>query len=89
MKLNDIFTFGKFKGHNLKEVMAEHGSYVGWCFDNIPNFHIEPKDMEEQFLKGYKQWKLEGCKGLETRYCRHSDKSKEIPYECDLSYQID
>lgn len=89
MKLYDTFTFGKFKGYTLKYVMANKGSYVGWCLENIPNFHIEPKNMEEQFLKGYKQWKLDGCKEFELRYCRPSVKSKEIPYESDLSYQVD
>ena len=34
MELNDIFDFGKFKGLSLKQVMVEHGSYVGWCLEN-------------------------------------------------------
>lgn len=65
--MNNIFTFGKFKGLTLKEVMAKHGSYVGWCLENIPNFHIEPKDMEEHFLKNYSKWK-ESHKGMVVHY---------------------
>ena len=53
MKLNDIFDFGKFKGLSLKKVMAEHGSYVGWCLENIPNFHIQPEELEDAFLINY------------------------------------
>ena len=51
MKTNDVFSFGKFKGQTLKEVMAEHGSYVGWCLENIPNFHIEPKKYGRAFFR--------------------------------------
>lgn len=67
MKTNDVFSFGKFKGQTLKEVMAEHGSYVGWCLENIPNFHIEPKNMEEHFLDGYNKWK-KNHKGMSIHY---------------------
>lgn len=67
MKSNDVFTFGKFKGLTLKRVMSEHGSYVGWCLENIPNFHIEPKDMEEHFLRGYIKWKKD-TKGMTVHY---------------------
>lgn len=67
MKINDIFLFGKFKGHTLKEVMAEHGSYVGWCLENIPNFHIEPKDVEEHFLNNFNKWK-QNHKGVTVHY---------------------
>lgn len=57
MKLTDIFEFGKYKGLTLKEVCAEHGSYVGWCIENIPDFHIEPKNVEDAFLRGHERWK--------------------------------
>ena len=57
MKLNDKFTFGKFKGQTLKSVMANKGSYVGWCLDNIPGFHIEPNDVEKAFVAQYDKWK--------------------------------
>ena len=67
MKLNDIFNFGKFKGLPLKKVMAEHGSYVGWCLENIPNFHIQPKELETVFLINYNIWK-EKHKGMTVKY---------------------
>ena len=67
MELNDIFDFGKFKGLSLKQVMAEHGSYVGWCLENIPNFQIQPEDVEEAFLRNYNIWK-EDHKGMTVKY---------------------
>ena len=67
MELNDIFDFGKFKGLSLKQVMAEHGSYVGWCLENIPNFHIQPEDVEDAFLINYNIWK-EDHKGMTVKY---------------------
>ena len=67
MKLNDIFNFGKFKGFSLKKVMAEHGSYVGWCLENIPNFHIQPEELEDTFLINYNIWK-EKHKGMTVKY---------------------
>lgn len=42
MKLSDLFTFGKYKGKTLKQVLEqENAAYVVWCIKNIPNFSIE------------------------------------------------
>lgn len=42
MKLSDLFTFGKYKGKILKQVLEqENAAYVVWCIKNIPNFSIE------------------------------------------------
>lgn len=57
MKLLDKFTFGKHKGQTLKYVLQNHGTYAVWCLKNIPNFNIEPKELQEKFLRGYQQWK--------------------------------
>lgn len=75
MKIDDVFSFGKYKGYTLKEVMAEHGSYVGWCLENIPSFHIEPMDMEKHFLKNYNKWK-KNHKGMTVHY---SSRKRSLP----------
>lgn len=42
MKLSDLFTFGKYNGKTLKQVLEqENAAYVVWCIKNIPNFSIE------------------------------------------------
>lgn len=42
MKLSDLFTFGKYKGKTLKQVLEqENAAYVVRCIKNIPNFSIE------------------------------------------------
>ena len=63
MTENDIFTFGKFKGKPLNWVMANHGSYVGWCLDNVSGFDIEPRNLKEAFVAGYNEWKRRGMRG--------------------------
>lgn len=57
MKLLDKFTFGKYKGQTLKYILQNHGTYVMWCLKNINNFNIEPKELQEKFLRKYQQWK--------------------------------
>ena len=57
MKLLDKFTFGKYKGQTLNYVLENHGTYAVWCLKNITNFNIEPKELQEKFLRGYQQWK--------------------------------
>lgn len=67
MKMTETFTFGKFKGQTLKSVCANHGSYVGWCLENVPEFRIEPKNVEDAFLRGYERWK-QNHSGLTMTY---------------------
>lgn len=57
MKLDDVFTFGKHKGKNLKTVMENYGSYVGWCVENVKGFDIEPPELKSKFMAGYQKWK--------------------------------
>lgn len=57
MVMENVFTFGKHKGKTLKWVLENHGSYVGWCLENIPNFHLEPQSLEDEFVRKYNAWK--------------------------------
>lgn len=50
--INDVFTFGKFKGKTILEVLENKPSYIVWCIENIKNFTIDPvlsKELLEQY----------------------------------------
>lgn len=34
------FTFGKYTGHDIKEIILSHIGYVMWCFENIKGFQL-------------------------------------------------
>lgn len=35
-----VFTFGKYKGETIKQVLLTHIGYIVWCFENIENFFL-------------------------------------------------
>lgn len=50
--INDMFTFGKFKGKTILEVLENKPSYIVWCIENVKNFRIDPvlsKELLEQY----------------------------------------
>lgn len=55
MKLKDSFTFGKYKGKTLRQVLEqENAAYVVWCINNIPSFSIE-EPYQTRLLSKYKR----------------------------------
>jgi hypothetical protein len=42
-KLDTKFSFGKFKGKSLEEVIEIQLSYINWCVQNISGFFISPE----------------------------------------------
>lgn len=55
MKLDDEFTFGKYKGKTLGTVLNEKncGLYLMWCLENIKDFHLEPQHLEQTIRERY------------------------------------
>jgi len=45
MNLEDSFTFGKHKGHQIEDVIEDDPSYIEWCCDN------EVVDFDEETLE--------------------------------------
>lgn len=43
MKTEDKFSFGKYKGKTLQEVLSDNCDYVWWCLQNIEYFTVEPE----------------------------------------------
>ena len=46
------FTFGKFKGKTVEEVLDLQPSYIDWCIINLEHFYIS-----ESVLQGIKRFK--------------------------------
>jgi len=46
--LSDIFPFGKYKGKSLEYVLREDRAYLDWCVQNIKDFAISEKILNEQ-----------------------------------------
>ena len=44
--LDSEFTFGKFKGHNVGQILIDKPWYVEWCLINIKNFVIDSKSVD-------------------------------------------
>ena len=45
--LDSIFTFGKFKGKTVKEVIELQPSYLDWCLKSIDSFSISENVITE------------------------------------------
>ncbi len=45
--LNSTFTFGKFNGKTLKEVIEIQPGYIDWCAINLGHFHIDYEVMKQ------------------------------------------
>lgn len=45
--LESKFTFGKFEGKTLREVIEVEPSYIDWCSLNLDHFYISANTIEE------------------------------------------
>ncbi len=39
--LNDVLTFGKHKGEQIRRVINVDNQYISWCVFNIPGFRLD------------------------------------------------
>jgi hypothetical protein len=42
--LDSVFSFGKFKGLSLSQILLVQTSYVNWCLENLDHFYILMED---------------------------------------------
>lgn len=47
LKPTDAFTFGKYKGRLIKEVIEQDPSYVVWAADNVKGFNLSPQMLKK------------------------------------------
>jgi hypothetical protein len=43
LDLKNHFTFGKYRGTTIAEVIEDDISYVGWCLKNVKDFKLDKK----------------------------------------------
>lgn len=46
-KLEDVMTFGKYKGKKIEDVLSENPSYLVWAHDDIKWFKLEQEIYDE------------------------------------------
>lgn len=44
--LNTVFTFGKYEGMSVQEVVNIQPSYIDWCAINLDHFYIDDSEIE-------------------------------------------
>ena len=49
--LDSIFTFGKFKGKSLEEILSIQTSYIKWCILNVAHFVLTQETLEQILLQ--------------------------------------
>lgn len=71
--LATVFDFGKHKGETLSDVIEREPSYINWCVNNIPEFQLshrainEIKDVFPDFIISKKLYE-EACVAYEQLY---------------------
>ena len=45
--LDTIFTFGKFSGKTIREILELHPFYIEWCLLNLDHFYVSEETIEE------------------------------------------
>lgn len=43
--IDTVFTFGKYEGMSVKEVVSIQPSYIGWCAVNLDHFYIDNSEI--------------------------------------------
>ena len=53
--LESIFTFGKFEGLTVSQVLINQPTYVNWCIENLDHFYILEQDqlIIKSIFKGF------------------------------------
>lgn len=57
-RLSDQFTFGKFKGYSLSDVIEINPSYIYWCLDTLPESFIILDEAMEELRMIYSTFKI-------------------------------
>lgn len=45
-ELNSKFTFGKYKGEKVKDIMEQDDQYVRWCIDSVHFFELSEEALD-------------------------------------------
>lgn len=80
--LETTFTFGKYKGKNVEEVLAIQPSYLNWCAINLEYFYVSEEVMDEiKAVTPNFTFSDEAIKILDKKYCKWRDENRANDYE--------
>lgn len=80
--LETTFTFGKYKGKNVEEVLAIQPSYLNWCAINLEHFYVSEEVMDEiKFITPNFTFSDEAIEILDKKYCEWHDENETSDYE--------
>lgn len=67
--LDTEFTFGKFKGHTVRQILDLQPSYIDWCAINLDHFYITENVISEiKTIKPGFSLTTEGQQKLDEKY---------------------
>lgn len=75
--LNSQFTFGKFEGKTVRQIIDLQSSYIDWCAINLEHFYIS-EDVIEDIIKIKPDFTLsaEGQQKLDEKYISWADEQE-------------
>lgn len=85
--LDTEFSFGKFQGNTVRQVIEIEPSYLDWCALNLDHFYISDEVIEE--IKSVKpDFKLsdEGIKKLNDKYENWENEQQQDEYDDNDDY---
>ena len=50
--VNNILTFGKYRGKTILQVIDENPSYIAWCIENVKDFTIDSR-LKNELMRQY------------------------------------
>lgn len=80
--LDTEFTFGKYKGKTVKEVLELHPNYIDWCAINLDHFYISDETITEiKDIRPYFTITEEGKQKLVDKYSTWENEQEQDDYD--------
>lgn len=86
--LDTEFTFGKFEGKTIRDVIELQPSYLNWCSTNLDHFYISDEILTEiQIIKPNFRLTQESINSLKQKFDNWEIEQEDDADEDDLGYQ--
>lgn len=94
-ELDSIFTFGKYKGLSLHQILIENPSYIQWCILNLDHFNVDEDVFGEfQQINPNFQFSDDAISKLQDNWFDEIDAEEyfeydEPDYDCSADWEQD
>ena len=76
--IDTVFTFGKYKGNTVRQILDVKPSYIDWCAINLDHFYITENDIAEiKTIKNDFSITLEGQQKLDEKYANWKSEQQD------------